>query len=149
MSFSIDMTRITGPFGRLRGGVADVVSKTLDDAADVLLEDIRKNAPKDSGRYAKSWKKGRKTENTIELVTPQGRLFIILEFEGRRPGRIDRIRAEALHFEVSGEEIFARHVDHPGFPPIPHVRPALNRLKPRIIDIFFANLTEAYPWLRA
>ena len=117
------------------------ISEILDESADVLLAEIRKTAPKKTGKYAKSWKKDNSTENSIQITTPMGNLYIILEFQGRRSGRISA-RRNVLHFQVDGQDVFAKFVDHPGFPPIPHVRPALKRVTPKIREIIHQKLQE-------
>lgn len=44
---------------------------------------------------------------------------------GTKPHVIVPVNAEALHFFIGGKEIFAKRVQHPGFAPIPYLRPAL------------------------
>ncbi len=110
------------------------ISRSLDALADELLKEIKRTAPRKTGDYAKSWRKGRKTKNSIQLETPKQMLYLILEFTGRRPGRI--YGNPTLVFEIDGKKIFARSVMHPGFKAIPHIRPALRKITqsaPKII----------------
>lgn len=44
---------------------------------------------------------------------------------GTSPHVIVPVNAQALHFFIDGKEVFAKRVQHPGFAPIPYLRPAL------------------------
>jgi len=44
---------------------------------------------------------------------------------GTKPHVIVPVNAKALHFFIDGKEIFAKRVQHPGFAPVPYLRPAL------------------------
>ena len=94
-----------------------------------LVAEIKRTAPKKSGKYANSWYAGTSNSRRVEARTKMPRMFDLLEFTGRSPGPIDPVRAKVLRFEQHGQIRFAAHVDHPGFPPIPHVRPALRRIE--------------------
>ena len=86
--------------------------------------------------------------NVTTVETPQGELFEILEFQGRRPGRIEKKVAEVLHFLVSGQDVFVRFVDHPGFDEIPHVRPSMRKVIKDGNRIVFKNLKKNVPMFR-
>ena len=94
-----------------------------------LAAEIKRTAPKKSGKYADSWRAGPSNGRRVEVRTKMPRMFDLLEFTGRNPGPIDPVRAKALRFTQHGQIVFASHVNHPGFPPIPHVRPALRRIE--------------------
>ena len=55
-------------------------------------------------------------------------LGFLLE-NGTKPHLILPVDASVLHFEINGEDIFARIVHHPGFKARPHFTPALNKNK--------------------
>ena len=124
------------------------VKDTLQDFQELLLKFIDEKAPRKTGDYAKSWKKGKLRMNVTTVETPQGELFEILEFQGRRPGRIEKKVAEVLHFLVSGQDVFVRFVDHPGFDEIPHVRPSMRKVIKDGNRIVFKNLKKNVPMFR-
>lgn len=103
---------------------------------DAFLKEVVKRAPKDTGEYAKSWKKGKITISgskiEIRVETPQGKLYLILEEEGSDP---HEITGSPLAW---GDGNFAMSVQHPGFAPIPHVQPAIRH----IMDTLFAKLND-------
>ncbi len=130
----IDLTIPLKQTENLNKDMADAISRTLDELAEVLLKEIRRTAPRKTGKYAKSWKKGRKDKNSIAIETNEHLLYLILEFTGRRPGRI--FGNPVLVFEIDGQKIFAKSVMHPGFKAMPHVRPAVRKvmqMAPKII----------------
>lgn len=64
----------------------------------------------------------------------------ILEIFGARPHRIEAKKAKALHWvdEVTGEDVFAKFVDHPGIKPQPHWRPVIERLRNKFPEMYVA-----------
>ena len=50
---------------------ADNVKQAVKDAGETIKKEIRANAPKDAGDYAKSWavKKSKETSNSITTVS--------------------------------------------------------------------------------
>jgi hypothetical protein len=102
--------------------------KVVTALARTLLAQINQNAPRDTGEYAGSWQMSVIDNNRAQVFTPKGRLALILEF-GTVPHRIEPKFAEVLRFEIGGEVIFAKFVDHPGTAPIPHLRRAFEFMK--------------------
>lgn len=100
-----------------------------------FLKETIKRAPKSSGDYAKSWRKGKiRVEGSkilITIETPMGELYIILEEEGSDPHTIDS--------PVNIKGVGWRYIkEHPGFPPIPHVQPSIRH----VMDTLFAKLND-------
>lgn len=127
----------------------DFLFNTMRDLQTFFLAAVFINAPKRSGNYATSWQIGpikfipesKSISGTI--VTDEGLLYIILEFQGRAPGKIEG--NPILHFFAEdGTEVFTRSVDHPGFPPMPHVRPALEETLQNTQRIVNQNLRKNY-----
>ena len=135
--------------------IQKTIDDTLLDSAEFLIEKIRELAPRSNRQeaiqhrhYADSWKIGERTKKSIQVFTPQGTLYLILEVQGRRPGRIYARRKLALRFWLDGELFFRTYVDHPGFPPMPHVLPAINQLKQKMPSIFLGHLRVNIPVFR-
>lgn len=116
-------------------------AQTLNELQKLLLEQIQKLAPRNTGEYAESWRLGSIDGNIATVETPMGLLYIILELQGRSPGRI---HGDPLHFQIDGSDVFVRFVDHPGFDPIPHVRPALRIVLNFALSIIYENLRGNY-----
>ena len=100
-----------------------------NNMANNLVAEIKRTAPRKTGEYAASWRKGPSSARRVEVRTTKPKLFEILEFVGSQPHVIRPVRAKALRFEQAGQVRFAKSVNHPGFPPIPHVRPALRKIE--------------------
>lgn len=137
-----------GSLDKVKVAVAEIaknrdqfVKDTLNELADELLKEIKQKAPRDTGEYAGSWRKGSITGNKITVETPNGDLFTILEFTGRDPGRIDPF-GDVLAFNWKGEDVFFRFVMHPGFDEMPHVRPAMRKTMKEANRIIIKNLKK-------
>ena len=100
--------------------------------AERLLAEIRRRAPKDTGEYAKSWHIEERRDG-FYVVTDDSTLYDILEYTGSVPHDIYPRYASVLHWidRDTGQDRYAAHVRHPGFKPIPHVRPALRAVQKR------------------
>ncbi len=84
-----------------------------------------------------------KLKPSIKTVIKGHKAFVGTDLEhgpyiemGTRPHTIEPKRAQALHFFVGGNEVFTRRVQHPGFAPIPFLRPALESNMSKIRRIF-------------
>jgi len=117
------------------------VKDTLNELADELLKEIKKNAPRDTGEYAGSWMKESVKDNKIQVTTNEGDLFTILEFTGRDPGRIEPF-GDVLAFNWRGEDVFFKFVMHPGFDEMPHVRPGMRKTIKMGNQIIIKNLKK-------
>jgi len=116
----------------------------LIDAQDILLNYIRQLAPRKSGKYAKSWKKGQIVGKKAEVTTTAGKLFALLEFTGAKPQTRVRSPGQGPYVfkDESGNVIFTMKINWPGFDNIPHVRPAMKRLEKNFRIILAANMSK-------
>ena len=98
------------------GIVAEDVKQAVRDAGDVVKDDIRSHAPKDTGDYAKSWavKKVKETSNSLTVAVHSRnryQLAHLLEFGhakrggGRVAARPHIASAEQKGMEYLEEEI--------------------------------------------
>lgn len=62
------------------------------------------------------------------------------ETTGTKPHDIVPVRAKALHWVSGGQDFFAKRVHHPGFPPRPFLRPALDERRDSIVAGLRAEL---------
>jgi len=115
----------------------------INDMLDFFLREVKAKAPAKTGAYAESWKKGEVTATKGQIETPQGELFDILEFQGRKPGRIDA-KDNVLAFIWNNAEVFFKFVMHPGFEEMPHVRPALRKTMKEGNRIINKNLKKHF-----
>lgn len=119
-----------------------IITAILEEAADVLLIILYARTPKKSGEYAESWTKGQVNGNSIKISSPKDDLFVLLEYTGSMPHTIEPRDAKALHFVTpQGEEVFTMRVDHKGFPPMPHLRPAMSEFAKAFPQIIFKHLS--------
>ena len=111
--------------------------------ANEFLQTIRFLAPRDTGEYANSWVVQKVDSNSVTIGTPHGDLAIYLEY-GTAPHPIFPKNKKALHwFDGSGDH-FALYVRHPGFPAMPHIRPAMNVVEVKINDIVKEIVSRYY-----
>ena len=124
------------------GNVAKFQRACLTDIQEILLRFIKQLAPRNTGAYADSWRAEAIKGNKAVISSKAGKLFVILEFRGAKPGIREPRTAQALRFEIDGKVIFALRVNFPGFDAIPHVRPALKKLNADAKVIVAAHLSK-------
>lgn len=128
-----DITRI---FGKVTNGLIEVQR----EAAENIMNDAKLLAPGE-GLYRDSIKVSdtKVTENSIEteiytdmmVGSEDGKKYnlgYLLE-NGTDPHTIVPKNAKALMFQVNGETVFTKKVNHPGTKPQPHFIPALQKNK--------------------
>jgi len=121
-----NFSEITKKFDIIQRNYEDTKQLILAKAQELLLENIRRLAPRNTGAYAESWKKGEITENTATIETNQGKLYIILEFKGAAAGLRTPNTKKVMVFQGnSGNTVFTMKVNWPGFYKIPHAGPAM------------------------
>ena len=64
------------------------------------------------------------------------------EYGGEKEFIISPVNAKALMFQMNGETIFAKRVVHPPLPARPFMRPALDFMKPQIVEGLQETLRE-------
>ena len=96
---------------------AEDVKQAVKDAGDVVKDDIRSHAPKDTGDYAKSWavKKRKETSNSLTLVVHSRnryQLAHLLEFgHAKRGGGRTRAIVHIAPAEEYAQEILVRELE--------------------------------------
>lgn len=136
--------------GKLSINVSKIESKMIynlvkaqREVAEEVKDDVRKLAPKDTGRYADSIKVGETTitpnKITTEIYTDatvisssgkEYNLGYLLE-TGTSPHLIEPVNAKYLHFLIDGKDVYAKRVQHPGTVAQEHFYPALEANKRR------------------
>ena len=143
VAFSIDLSSIDEwmqKAQRIEPEWTSAINETLTALATLFMHELMIRIPVDTGDYWESWEIGPIQGTQIIIHTDQGDLYFILEWTGSLPHDIDA-KPEGPMLKIplkNGDVIFRWHVHHPGFPPIPHVGPALMALEqpdkgPRII----------------
>lgn len=127
---------------------SDRGDEALDAGVRRTAEDVRdeaqRNTPRDTNELAES--------AHIEQIST-GAWLVVFEADhaasveyGSGPHLIVADKADALRFEVNGEVIFRKAVNHPGSDPSPFLRPALdanrNELARRVKEEFSRVLAE-------
>lgn len=146
MSFKMDQTLQNNLklFSTKKG---DFTRGVLKDLQTIFLKEIKRLAPRKTGDYANSWMAGTVTPTKATVETPQGELYDILEFKGRDPGLIEPF-GDVLAFEWKGTDVFFKFVNHPGFPKIPHVKPALDKTMKEVPKVIRENLKKQFAMFR-
>ena len=146
MSIKMDITEIKSELNRL--SKFEIAKKCLDWGQEMLVRDIRHNAPNDTGEYSKSWKKKKPSSDKFIVETNMGQLLMWLEWTGTKPHEIVPVRAKALHWiNDAGQDVFAKRVWHPGTTAEPHITPALKRFYPKWKDYIFTQISQEYGWI--
>lgn len=137
-----DITQLSKDLKRFEKRLEQEMVVAQENTARQILADVKEYAP-GSGGYKESIYKTPTENNEGVLITkiltnamtPVAKstgnsynLGFLLE-NGTKPHLILPVDASVLHFEINGEDIFARIVHHPGFKARPHFTPALNKNK--------------------
>ena len=137
-----DLYKLSEKLDKFEKSLIRNLMEAQQETAKIVCEDVKRLAPKDTGRYAESIKVGKteqignkiKTEiyTDATVSTAKGKeynLGFLLE-TGTSPHLIEPVMANVLHFKINGEDIFAKRVHHPGTVAQPHFRLGLqmNRL---------------------
>ena len=124
--------------------------KILQYAAKRFQLLMSKHANVDSGKYIDSWKP-KITGDRLVITTPQGQLFMWLEFTGTVPHTIvPKGPGYPLHWidKETGGHRFAMKVRHPGTKPTPHVQKIMRILLKEIQQYYYDMARKELGWIR-
>lgn len=146
-----DIATLSAYLDKFTNKVIENVTKAQRETAESICEDVVDNAPMDTGGYISSIKISptQHDGNTIKTeiytdatVSTLGgatyNLGYLLE-NGTSPHLIEPVNANVLHFQIGGEDIFAKRVNHPGTTARPHFKPALEKN----INTYLQNIDKA------
>lgn len=133
----------------------DNIVKAQSDTAYVIQQDAKNLAPENTGAYKESIELGETQVNNGVITTSvytdatvttlsgtSYNLGRLLE-EGTRPHEIRATNAQALHFTIMGNDVFAKSVLHPGTIAQPHFLPALNMNRALYVENIRKAVKEA------
>lgn len=136
------MNKLTLKLKKVEQNMIKHLVEAQRETANIVCEDVKKLAPKNTGRYANSIKVSEtiitdgvittKVYTDAKVVSSSGKeynLGYLLE-TGTSPHIIEPVNAKALHFVIDGQDIFVKRVQHPGTVAQPHFSLAkdMNRL---------------------
>jgi len=108
----IDAERLDKWAGRIKREAPEVFDELLTQGGEIIAKTMRGKAPVKTGFLRESIiiRKGRQS---VE-VAPTASYAAYVEF-GAKPHIIKPVHASVLAFELRGQTVFARSVQHPGF----------------------------------
>lgn len=107
----------------------EVLTRAFGYSAIEAWGNVRENAPVDHGRLAGSWELEMIDDETARLYTAVS--YAEAVSTGTDPHTITPVSASVLAFEVSGQMIFARRVEHPGTAGNPYVEESIEAARRR------------------
>lgn len=129
---------------KLKNVEARALKNLIEAQQEVAMEvcnDVKTLAPKKTGQYAESIKTSETTVNggviktkiytDAKVISKSGNTYnlgYLLE-TGTSPHVIEPVDAKVLHFQINGEDIFTKRVQHPGTVAQPHFSKALQMNK--------------------
>lgn len=133
----------------------DNIVKAQSNTAYVIQQDAKFLAPENTGAYKESIELGETQVNNGVITTKvytdatvytlggtSYNLGRLIE-EGTTPHEIKAINAQALHFKIMGNDVFAKSVFHPGIIAQPHFLPALNMNRTLYVENIRKAVKEA------
>ena len=115
---------------RIPPGTERQMRRVIQETAEAIATQARDNIAVDTGATRESIRYEIMDEGLRAEIGTDSPVGLFLEF-GTRPHPIDPVNAKFLVFEVAGETVFAKHVDHPGTSPQPWLLSAFEREKRR------------------
>ena len=157
MPLGFDLSDLTKAFTELEKDATVFKEAITEDCQEQLKQEIKRTAPKDTGKYAKSWRAsqvrwGTGADKPKLILAPAKKyynLMIWLEFTGTKPHIIKPKKAKMLSWidKKTGKRRFAMKVRHPGTKPQPHLRPAIRKVLPRSVSAGIDVLKQKHIWL--
>lgn len=138
-------------WGKLVRGLMSAQSMTAND----ILDDLRMNANMDTSEFVESIYRTDTTLSGDTIETFIGSDLTVTSSEGKKynlgwllevgtsPHTIRPVNASALRFEVNGEEVFAKEVNHPGTIAYNNYRNAKNNANPQYRERIKKAVQEA------
>jgi len=126
VSFSFNDKKMRTTFKNMKEVAPMAADKGAKKIAQRLRDLTEQFAPKNTGKYSKEWKVEKVGPHKYKVVNPNKKLFKILEFTGKQE---KLIRGDPLHFVINGKDIFVAFANTGAFKPIPHLRPAMKKVK--------------------
>lgn len=109
---------------------------------EATRDQVRRDAPRgESGDLGRSWRLVEINELTYQLVSDAPHAPFVSE--GTRSHVIEA-RGSVLAFEIAGQEVFARRVEHPGTEPNPYVENAFAAMEGRRDQFVSRALREVF-----
>lgn len=118
--------------GEIKRKHPEVFDELLTVSGDLIAKTMREKAPVRTG-FLRDSIVIRKAKDYVE-VAPTEPYAPYVEF-GTKPHIIEPVHASVLAFEIGGETVFARRVQHPGFPGRFFVRSTKEECLPKIREI--------------
>lgn len=121
--------------------LAETVGARMADACQEIVDDAKSNAPVKTGEYQAGigMQQTGPTNFTIFASAPHSSF---IEY-GTAPHIITPKNVSALHFELDGEEVFAKYVLHPGTAAQWIIHNAKKNGIPKLIEAIRAGVREA------
>lgn len=139
--------KITGKHGISDLSIPKALAKWETEVAPAILTEIRRRAPVGqdvgAGRLRDSFSVQRlRTGGGITARFVSSVPYADYVEKGTRPHKIEPKHAGALHWEASGESVFARSVNHPGTKANPFVERAVKSMEPMMREALRLNVEE-------
>lgn len=106
-----------------------VIRRAVELTAVDLWGNVQEEAPKITTRLAGSWFLEQRGEDWIIATNVHYAPYV---HEGTDPYTIEPVSARALRFEIAGDVIFAKRVEHPGISANPFTDRAVQRTEARL-----------------
>jgi hypothetical protein len=144
MSISLEVTGIDEAshyFEAAGAALVGTVSVRLEQVCQEVADYARMIAPRRTGQYAASISV--EQEGPLRFVIRAGAPHSAIVEYGSMPHFIFPRTAQALRFEVDGEEVFAKWVHHPGTPPFMVIHTAKKDNLSRIMQAIRDGIRDA------
>lgn len=132
----LDLTALADDLQAAADNANASVMDVLVSMADEIAEEMRREAPVDTGRLRDAIRV--KREGNGVVIGPEGVDYAVYVQYGTPPHEIRPKNAKALRFQINGRTAFATVVHHPGTEPNPFATRAaqafLDRLGEKVAD---------------
>lgn len=127
-----NISKLTEKLSKIDSSIVNNLIQAQRETANIICEDVKTLAPNKTGQYRESIKVGETIRDKNIIETPIYTDAVVISSKGNKynlgylletgtsPHIIEPVFAKVLHFQINGEDIFARRVKHPGTISQPH-----------------------------
>lgn len=126
---------------------AQIKQDLMQLIGDTCVKLLQQYSPKDTGDYSRGWKIISISADQVQVGNDNDELVDILE-GGTDPRTIEpRVGRQngVLVFEMNGQTVFSRYVNHPGTPAQPHIQTVQNIMDELMIEFIQAIMAKHSP----
>lgn len=133
----IDVSRLYELENKVKTMVLPLI---IDKVADELESELKNNSPRKTGKLSLGWRQTK--VGNLQVIIENDVEYASFVINGTKAHTITPRSANALSFQMNGNTIFAKRVNHPGTSPNDFVDRSIENVESRLEQIIRSCLSE-------